>query len=463
MKLRLYLCAIAVALSLDVEAAWAQLSGHGGPVRALAISADGKSLLSGSFDTSAIRWSLATETAEQVLRFHSDAVNAVVFLQDGRMATAGADARIAVWTAGRQQPDEVFEGHRAPIAGLAVSPDGSMLASASWDRTVRLWPLGSGAKRVLEGHLQNVNGVAFMPDGKSLVSVGYDLAVRIWPLPDGPPDVITLTSPLNAVAIAPDGEIAAGGADGKVRFLTVGAKEIGEAQAGPTPIVALVMSRDGTLIAAAGIGGAVALIDRKARSVLRTLGGPGLPVWSAAFLPDNATVLTGGADGAIRRWNALTGEPIGSSLSGTPVDPLAAFAVGPRRRNIQGLCCLPYAVREGQSARRPDPCWIVRPQDRVTARLSLFRCAEKHEHRMDSGDRRKIVRGRSERLHARHQNAGAAHRVGGRPQGAHRFSGARDRQIAIPCSHVRADNRLSYAEPRARERRRTDRIAVRSW
>src|SRR6267378_5762926 len=222
MNLRLYLCAIAAALSLDVEAAWAQLSGHGGPARALAISADGKSVLSGSFDTSAIRWSLATDSAEQVLRFHSDAVNAVVFLQDGRMATAGADARIAIWTAGRQQPDEVFEGHRAPISGLAVSPDGSMLASASWDRTVRLWPLGSGAKRVLEGHLQNVNGVAFMPDGKSLLSVGYDAAVRVWPLPDGPPDVITLTSPLNAVAIAPDGEIAAGGADGKVRFLTVG-------------------------------------------------------------------------------------------------------------------------------------------------------------------------------------------------------------------------------------------------
>ena len=129
MNLRLYLCAIAVALSLDVEAAWAQLSGHGGPVRALAISADGKSVLSGSFDTSVIRWSLATESAEQVLRFHSDAVNAVVFLQDGRMATAGADARTAIWTAGRQQPDEVFEGHRAPIASLAVSPDGSMLAS----------------------------------------------------------------------------------------------------------------------------------------------------------------------------------------------------------------------------------------------------------------------------------------------------------------------------------------------
>src|ERR1700730_12180936 len=350
MNLRLDLCAIAVALSLDVEAAWAQLSGHGGPVRALAISADGKSVLSGSFDTSAIRWSLATESAEQVLRFHSDAVNAVVFLQDGRMATAGADARIAIWTAGRQQPDEVFEGHRAPIASLAVSPDGSMLASASWDDTVRLWPLGSGTKRVLEGHSQHVNGVAFMPDGKSLISVGYDLALRIWPLPDGPPDVITLTSPLNAVAITLDGEIAAGGADGKVRFLTVGAKETGEVQVGSTPIVAFAISPDGTLIAAANMGGAVAVIDRKPRSVLRTLVGPSLLVWSVAFFPDSVNLLTGGADGAIRRWNALTGEPIGSSLRGTPADPLAAYA-GDHGAEIFRACVACHTLSEKDNAR----------------------------------------------------------------------------------------------------------------
>jgi cytochrome c len=350
MNWRLQFCAIAVALSLDVEAAWAQLSGHGGPVRALAISVDGKSVLSGSFDTSVIRWSLATESAEQVLRFHSDAVNAVIFLQDGRMATAGGDARIAIWTAGRQQPDEIFEGHRAPIVGLAVSPDGSTLASASWDSSIRLWPLHSGAKRVLEGHSQNVNGVAFSPNGKSLVSVGYDLTLRIWPLAAGRPDVITLTSPLNAVAIAPDGEIAAGGADGKVRFLTVGAKEAGEVQASPTPIVALAMSPDGTLIAAAGIGGAVAVIDRKARSVLRTLVGPGLQVWSAAFLPDSATVLTGGADGAIRRWNARTGEPIGSSVRGTPADPLEAYA-GDHGAEIFRACVACHTLSEKDNAR----------------------------------------------------------------------------------------------------------------
>jgi cytochrome c len=321
-----YFCVIVAAIAFDPRLALAQLAGHGGPVRAIAVSPDGKKVLSGSFDSSAIRWSLATESAEQVLRFHSDAVNAVVYLKDGRTATAGADARIAIWTAGRQQPDQVFEGHRAPIAALAVSPDGSMLASASWDTTVRLWALDGGMKRVLEGHSQNVNAVAFTPDGKSLVSVGYDLAVRIWPLPDGPPDVITLPSPLNAVAVAPDGEIAAGAADGKVRLLTEGAKEIGEVQAGPAPITALAISPDGTLIAAAGMGGATAIIDRNARTVLRTLLAPGLPIWSVAFLSDGKDLLTGGGDGTIRRWNALTGEPLGSSVRGKPGDPLAAFA-----------------------------------------------------------------------------------------------------------------------------------------
>ena len=129
----------------------AQLRGHGGPVRALAISPDGQTAISGSFDSTAIRWSLARNAAEQVLRFHADAVNAVVLLRDGRAATAGADGRIAIWTAGKTEPDAVLEGHTAPIAALAVSPDGATLASASWDHTVRLWPLAGGAPRVLEG------------------------------------------------------------------------------------------------------------------------------------------------------------------------------------------------------------------------------------------------------------------------------------------------------------------------
>jgi cytochrome c len=304
----------------------AQLVGHGGPVRAIAVSTDGKIVLSGSFDSAAIRWSLETESAKQVLRFHSDAVNAVAFLKDGRMVTAGADARIAVWTAGRQQPDRVLEGHQGPIVALAVSPDASMLASASWDHSVRLWSLRDHAERVLDGHTQNVNGVAFTPDGKSLVSVGYDFTARIWRLSDGTSEIVTLPAPLNAVAVAPDSEIVTGAADGKLRMTTSDGKSSGEVTAGATPIVALTISSDGALIAAASIGGTVAIIDRRVRSVLRTLVGPGFPVWCVVFLPDGQTLLTGGADGKIRRWDVHTGDLVGSNLLGGSADPLAAYA-----------------------------------------------------------------------------------------------------------------------------------------
>jgi cytochrome c len=344
---------VAALLTIPSASAQAQLTGHGGPVRAIAISEDGNSVLSGSFDTAAIRWSLKTESAEQVLRFHADAVNAVAFLKDGRMVTAGADAKIAIWTAGRQQPDRVFDGQGAPIVSLAVSPDGARLASASWDHTVRIWSLGDGAQQVLEGHAQNVNGVAFTPDGRSLVSVGYDRELRIWPLAGGTPNVITLASPLNAVAVPPDGEIVTGGADGKLRFLMSNGQESGEVQAGQTPIVALAISPDSTWVATAGIGGVVAIIDRKARSIVRTLGDPGSPVWSVAFLPDNATLLTGGADGKIRRWNARTGEPIGSSLQATPRDPLAAYA-GDHGAEVFRACVACHTLSE-KDAQRAGP------------------------------------------------------------------------------------------------------------
>ena len=312
-------------LPLALSAAQAQLRGHGGPVRALAIAPDGVHALSGSFDTSVIRWALASNSAEQVLRFHDGAVNAVAYLKDGRAVTAGEDAHIALWSSGDTKPSTVLDGHKGPISGLAVSPDGATLASASWDRTIRLWPLAGGAPRVLEGHSQNVNGVAFAPDGTALVRAGYDAAVRIWPLKGGAAVVRNLPTPLNAVAVAPDGEIVVGGADGKVYFLSPHGEVLAEVQASPVPVIAVALSGDGKLAAAAGIRGSVAAIDRATRTVTHTLVGPGLPVWSVAFFPDNRTLLTGGTDRMIRRWNAATGEPVDSVVIDAPRDPLAAY------------------------------------------------------------------------------------------------------------------------------------------
>jgi cytochrome c len=340
-----------LALLPAASPAWAQLRGHGGPVRGLAISSDGQSAISGSFDSTAIRWSLTRNAAEQVLRFHADAVNAVVLLRDGRAATAGADGRIAIWTPGKTQPDAVLEGHTAPIAALALSPDGNMLASASWDQTVRLWPLAGGPARVLEGHSQNVNGVAFAPDGRALISVSYDQSVRIWPLAGTPaPTVVAMPSPLNAVAVGGNGEIAAGGGDGRVYFLAGDGTRSDEVAAGPRPVISLAISPDGAFAAAASIGGSVAIIDRKIHALARTLVGPGLPVWSVAFLPDSRTVLTGGADNIIRRWNAATGEPVDSLLVETAGDPLAAYA-GDRGADVFRACVACHTLGTDQANR----------------------------------------------------------------------------------------------------------------
>jgi cytochrome c len=345
------LCVALLLFAFGLSAAQAQLRGHGGPVRALAISPDGSHAVSGSFDTSAIRWSLTRNVAEQVMRFHDNAVNAVAWLKDGRVVTAGADAYIVIWTQGKPEPDKVLDGHSGPIASLAVSGDGKWLASASWDHSVRLWPVAGGAPRVLEGHSQNVNGVAFSSDGHDLVSAGYDTTLRIWRVSDGGVSVHNLPTPLNSVAIAPDGEIVAAGADGKVYFLSPQGDLRGDVQASATPIIAVAISGDGKLVAAAGVRGSVAVIERKTRKLERTLIGPGLPVWSVAFFPDSRILLTGGTDRTIRRWDAASGEPIGAVVVGAPDDPLAAYAGDPGAQVFRAcVACHTLSPDEGNKA-----------------------------------------------------------------------------------------------------------------
>lgn len=351
MSKMLHLAATLLALALLSGAAHAQLRGHGGPVRALAIAPDGRTAISGSFDSSAIRWSLQRDAAEQVLRFHGSAVNAVALLKDGRSVTAGEDAKIAIWERGNPKPVRTFEGHTAPIVSLAISPDGATLASASWDRTIRLWPVAGGEPRVLEGHDQNVNGVAFAGGGEHLVSVGYDATVRIWPLAGGAPAIVTLPTPLNAVAIAPDGEIVVAGADRNVWFLSPSGEQRGKVDAGETPIISVAVSDDGALVAAAGIRGSVGIVERKERRLARTLVGPGLPVWSVDFFADSRTILTGGTDRMIRRWDARTGDHIGTVVMGGPEDPLAAYE-GDRGAEVFRACvaCHTLTPDEGNRA-----------------------------------------------------------------------------------------------------------------
>lgn len=301
-----------------------ELRGHGGPVRAIAVSPDGASAMTGSFDQSAILWDLSAGTAEAVLRFHQGAVNAVVAVPGLGFATGAEDGRIALWRGEAAVPAQIVDGHTGPVAALAIAPDGSRIASASWDGTLRVTALGDGAVRMFEGHQGPVNGVAFLPGG-GLVSAGYDATLRIWPADGGTARVVTLPAPLNGVAVSPDGEIAVAAADGRLRLFSAEGEARAEIAVGDTPLIALALSADGATLAAGGLRGQVALIDRAARRIRATLVGPGLPVWSLAFLPDGRQILSGGADRLVRRWNAVTGEHIGTVVPRAGADVLAAF------------------------------------------------------------------------------------------------------------------------------------------
>ena len=118
--------AFAFVLLLLMHPAQAQLRGHGGPVRALAVSADGQTAVSGSFDSSAIRWSLTRNAAEQVLRFHDDG-QGLSFI-----------ARLSL------SPTFALVGARADdFAAVRVSHGGTMLLEAPLSGRDFRWPAGT--------------------------------------------------------------------------------------------------------------------------------------------------------------------------------------------------------------------------------------------------------------------------------------------------------------------------------
>ena len=347
--LRLALGRVIAALMLaplasSADTAENMFRGHGGPVRALAVSSNNNLAISGSFDQSAIIWNLATGAAVSVLRFHDGAVNAVAAMPGGRFATAGEDGRIAIWKSGESAPLQTFEEHKGPIAALAVSPDGQEIASASWDETVSLRSLRSGGSKVFKGHHGNVNAVAFLPDGR-LVSGGYDTTVRIWPPePDsGAVSAITLGSPVNALAVSHKGEIIAAGADGVLQvFASDGTRRV-SVETQEVPITSLAVSADDSKIAAASIAGSITIIDAIAAKVISQIPGK-QPIWALAFTPEGNELLSGGSDRLIRRWNAANGEPIAKHTETSLPDMLAAFS-GDRGAEVFRACIACHTLK----------------------------------------------------------------------------------------------------------------------
>lgn len=342
---------VCLAVEMAGTASAADLRGHGGPVRAIVVRSG--EIATAGFDTTIIRWDPARGTARQVLRFHDGAVNALASLAGGGLASAGEDRRIAIWASDSMSPTRRLEGHQGPIAGLSLDKSGQTLASASWDGSVRLWNLATGESRVLGEHRGPVNAV--LHHGERIVTAGHEGKLRSFP-PEGPPVVHELGLPINALATA-GAEIVAAGADGKLRFFDADLNETGEIAISEVPLVALAASADGRHVAAAGFRGALVIVERKDRSIVRRMSGPAFPLWSLAFSTDGTEILTGGADRLVRRWSVATGEP---------VSPIVTEATEARLKAFEGH-------RGAQVFRACVACHTLSPDDGNRAGPTLHR------------------------------------------------------------------------------------------
>ncbi|MCA9679913.1 MAG: serine/threonine protein kinase, partial [Myxococcales bacterium] len=150
-------------------------------VKAL-FSPDGATVLLNSMP-GLTRWTPATGELVRMEPIGHHATN-VAFSPDGtQLAAAMADRTVRLWDLATGKLTRTLRGHTDLVMNVAFSPDGQLLASTSYDRTIRVWNLAAGTSRVLRGHAAAVESVVWLDDGARLLTGGRDGTLRIWPTP----------------------------------------------------------------------------------------------------------------------------------------------------------------------------------------------------------------------------------------------------------------------------------------
>ncbi|MCH2584100.1 MAG: hypothetical protein MK138_04960, partial [Planctomycetes bacterium] len=177
----------AVARFTSVKVGKQALAGHPGKINSISFSKDGKRVVTATGVTGlsgeAFLWDV--ETGKLIRRFtgeHRDILFDAELSPDGAiLATAGYDRSIKVWETGSGKLLRTIEGHNGAIYDIAFSPDGSVLASAGGDASVKLWQVSTGLRLDTLGQPTGEQfNVAFTPDSRFIVASGADKQIRLW-------------------------------------------------------------------------------------------------------------------------------------------------------------------------------------------------------------------------------------------------------------------------------------------
>jgi WD40 repeat protein/tRNA A-37 threonylcarbamoyl transferase component Bud32 len=297
------------------------LRGHLGIIQRVTFSPDGTRLASAGRDRSIKIWDTTTGQLIRELKGHADTVNDVAFSPDGtRLAAAVGDlfpaqpnkprqGEVVVWDAQTGQVLLACQHSKDSINGVAFSPDGTRIASASQDGSVCLCDATTGKELLcLTGHTDWVSCVAFSPDGKWLASAAYDRSVKVWDAATGRQvhDFKGHSPIFQRVAFSPDGRrLAAAGANQGVKVWDVGTgQEVLALQGHTNYVTSVAFSPDGRRLVSSSHDNTLRIWDALSGQEVLTLRGFPAATISVAFSPDGLRLAASSWDGDVKLWDA---------------------------------------------------------------------------------------------------------------------------------------------------------------
>ena len=294
-----------------------------GKVTSVAFSTDSTKLASGcaagsNFVTSVAAGSYVATRPAYNTSVGPAAVTSVAFSSRGMMASGCEDGTLCVYSTNSSwnllwTSTTNANAQTTNVTAVAFSPDGSLLASASLDQTIKIWKTSdSTLQHTFTGHTNGVTSVAFSPDGSKIVSGCMDGTVKVWNSSGNCLATIAAHAlPVTATIFSTDGSLViSGGDDGTVRLWSAADGSAVGALGGQNYFIgAVAISPDGTLCASAGGDETIQVLNTSDGSLVRTLAANTNYVSSLAFAPDSARLASGGGplDPTIKIWQISSG------------------------------------------------------------------------------------------------------------------------------------------------------------